>query len=371
MACAFGSKGAVPLDTPDCLLAGAPGIVTALIALNLLLFGCTLLFLAAGFFTRWARARHRTRRARFAARWEPLLHGRVAGDRDPLPALKRGELLSFLMLWLHLAGYVKEEGKDGLRTAGTELNLGPKVIGLLAGSVPWQRLLAARAAALLRLAEAVPHLTRMAAGPDPRLALAAVEALLTISPAQGHDCFRQLVLRSGWSPCAMAAVASAHPAVTRRVLEAALAKASPGGAMSIVRLLELIEDQDAAPALRLRLAGNRHAAETAALLHALGRFGAAEDRRAALPFLRDARWLVRMQAASALGGLGLPEDLEPLAHLLSDPEWWVRYRAAQAMLRLARGDRAALAAVMDKVEDRFARDAMSFAVAEFEWVPAA
>ena len=202
------------------------------------------------------------------------------------------------------------------------------------------------------------------------MALAAAEALLKINPELGHKSFRALVLRGGWSPCAMVAVANANPPATGRALVEALAHARAGRATAIIRLLELIEDGNAVPALRNRLIGNRHEAETAALLHALGRFGAAEDRRAALSFIGDARWLVRMQAASVLGRLGLPEDFDVLSHLLGDKEWWVRYRAAQAVLRLAQGDRDVLAAVMDKVQDRFARDAMAFAVAEFEWHPA-
>lgn len=346
------------------------GIVTVLVGLNLMLAGWIVIFLAAGFGTRWARVRAEARRARFAEHWETVLYGRIAGDTEALPKLARRDDAAFLLLWLHLAGYVRDEGEDGLRAAGTELGFDKRVIALLGAGAPWERLLAARAAALLRLDGAATPLQRLAAGRDRTLALAAVEALLKIDPALGHASFLALVLRGGWSPCAMVAAANACPAAARRALEEALARARPGAATAVVRLLELIEDADAVPALRARLAGNRDGAETAALLHALGRFGDGTDRRAALSFLRDARPLVRMQTAFLLGMLGRPDDLDLLSPLLGDPEWWVRYRAAEAALRLARGDRDLLAAMMDQVPDRFARDAMAFAVAEFEWHPA-
>ena len=349
--------------------AGSDAVVSALLGLNLLLAGSIVVFLAAGLATRWARAHMRARRARFAAAWEPVLHGRIAGDTDPLPPLARRDQLLFLLLLLHLAGYVRDEGEAGLRACGIEIGLEPRVLALLTSRVPWQRLLAARAAGLLRLTRAEVKLTRMAAGAESKLALAATEALLTIAPAAGHAAFRALVLRGGWPAGAMVKTSAANPAATSQALEDALAQAPSGSATPLIRLLELIEDLNAAPALRRRLAGNRDNAETAALLHALGRFGAAEDRATALAFIADPRWVVRMQAAFALGLLGQAVDLDTLARMLGDPEWWVRYRAAQALLRLAQGDRSRLAATMDKVNDRFARDAMVFALAEFEWEP--
>ena len=229
------------------------GIVTLLVCLNLMLAGWIVIFLAAGFGTRWARVRAEARRARFAEHWETVLYGRIAGDTEALPKLARRDDAAFLLLWLHLAGYVRDEGEDGLRAAGTELGFDKRVIALLGAGAPWERLLAARAAALLRLDGAATHLQRLATGRDRTLALAAVEALLKIDPALGHASFLALVLRGGWSPCAMVAAANACPAAARRALEEALARARPGAATAVVRLLELIEDADAVPALRARV----------------------------------------------------------------------------------------------------------------------
>ena len=359
-------------------------LVVALIALNMALAGGIAVFLGAGLATRWARAWDQARRAHFAAHWEPHLHGRIAGDTDPLPHLARRDHIRFLMLWLHLAGYVQGEGEDALRTIGIEAGISARVVALLDARAPWQRLLAARATALLRAPAAQPALLRMAAGADHKLALAAVEALLRIAPETGDAQFRALLLRGGWSPSQLVNAASANPAAAGRVLDQALASAPVGGATAIIRLIVLAGNAGSATALRARLAAHQDEGsqggggagsgssegETAALLQALGRFGAAEDRPAALHFLGDTRWPVRMQAAFALGHLGQAHDMPLLAALLGDAEWWVRYRAAQAMLKLARGDRALLALTMDQVQDRFARDAMAFAVAEFEWQPA-
>src|SRR5436309_2821848 len=70
---------------------------------------------------RLRREAREQRNARFRKRWEPVLHGRISGEHGPLAALSRRERLPFLMLWLHLLGYVREEAADALVRAGQEM----------------------------------------------------------------------------------------------------------------------------------------------------------------------------------------------------------------------------------------------------------
>lgn len=338
--------------TPVAVLA----VIAAFLVVNIAaLFGFSLL-------ARWMRERRETRNARFQARWEPVLHERMAGGAAPLPRLTRAEHVLFLTLWLHILGYVRDEAADALIAIAEELGMPQYVLRLLESRSPFERLLATRAASALRLAEAVVPLQRKAAQRRPRSSLEAAAALLKIDPTLGFAALRELLAHLEWSPGAMVGVLKAGGEGTTRMLAALLATLEPGRGKQVVRLLELLDDPGAVPALRERLLGNRDEGEIAVILHALGKLGGAADRSAVLAFLAHPRWLVRLQAASALGALGLAEDTDRLAPLLRDPQWWVRYRAAQALFKL--GGAEALRRSRAAETDRYARDILEHVLSE-------
>jgi len=336
--------------------------VVVLAAVAAFLFANIAALLGIGLLTRLLRERREARGARFRGRWEPVLYARMAGDAVPLPPLARSERTLFLELWLHTLGYVRDEAVDALTAVAKELDLPRHVLPLLDSRSPLERLLAMRAAGSLRLTEAAGALQRKAAQRRPRSSLEAARALLKIDAQKGFAALQALLARLEWSPGAMAgAVRTGGPGAARMLAEL-LASLPPGGGRQVVRVIELLEDQVAIPALRERLLGNRDAEEIAVILHALGKLGGAPDRAAVLALLAHRNWLVRMQAAAALGALGLPEDADRLVPLLRDPQWWVRYRAAQALLRL-RGD-AALRGSRAAQTDRYASEILDRVLAE-------
>ena len=340
----------------------SPTLAGILVAVLLFLAGNITLLLLFSIVARIWRERGERRRDRFRARWEPVLHARMSGEALPLPQLAPAERLLFLDLWLHLLGYVRDRAAVDLVQTAQELGLQPYVMRLLQHRRPWKRLLAMRAVAALRLGEACDSLFAKAMQNRPRSSLAAVHALLQIDQDRGFAALGHVLKHQEWSPGAMVGIVQAGGPLTVQKLAALVRASAPGRAKQLARLIELLEDQTALPALRERLASSIDAEEIAAILHCLGRLGQAEDRDRALAFLGHGSWLVRMQAAYALGALGLAQHAGRLAPLLRDAQWWVRYRAARSLLQLVGS--AALTALRETESDRYARDMLDCVLAE-------
>lgn len=340
----------------------SPTLFWVLAAILLLLAWNIALLLLFSIVMRIWRELGQRRRDRFCARWEPVLHARMSGDAAPLPPLAPSERLLFLSLWLHLLGYVRDQAAAALVQTARELALPQYVMRLLERGSPWKRVIAMRAVAALRLPQACDTLLAKVMENRPRSSLAAARALLQIDPERGFAGLGHLLSHQEWSPGAMVEIVRAGGSQTVQKLAALVRSAPPGRAKQMVRLIELLEDQTALPALRERLVSSHDEEEVAAILHCLGRLGQGEDRATALAFLEHGSWLIRMQAAYALGAFGLAQDLDRLLPLVRDRNWWVRYRAAQSLLRLAGA--AAVATMRAGEPDPYARDMLERVLAE-------
>ena len=343
-------------------LAFSPTLVAVLGAILLFLLANIAALLAFSVAMRIWRERRQRRRDRFDARWQPVLHGRMSGDAVPLPRLAPSERLLFLSLWLHMLGYVRGEAVDALVQVAGELGLPQHVIRMLHARTPWKRVIATQAVAALRLQEACDILLAKVKQNRPRSSLAAARALLQIDPERGFAGLAQLLSHLEWSPGAMSEIVKAGGSGAGPLLAAQVHEAGPGRAKPLARLIELLGDEAALPALRERLLSNRDGEEIAAILHCLGKLGGAEDRLAILAFLQHAKWVVRVQAAYALGALGMGQDIDRLALLLRDRHWWVRYRAAQSVLRL--GGAAAVEEMRQRESDPYAQEMLERVRAE-------
>ncbi len=309
----------------------------------------------------WREAAER-RNALLRKRWEPVLYARMAGEDDPLPRLARHERLPFLMLWLHVLGYVRDEAAEALVRVGHDLRLSTYVLQLLDSRSDWKRVIGMQAAGTLRLKEARRTLVSEIAQNRPKSSLAAVRALLRIDPQEGLAGLQRVLQHPSWSPGAMVDIVKAAGPQAMPMLAALVLSALPGRARKLVRLIALSEDSTVLPALRERLQVSRDDEEIAAILHALGRFGGAEDRMAVVTHLTHANWLARMKASGALGLLGGEQDCDRLLPLLRDRTWWVRHRAAQSLLRLKGA--AGLGQLRDGERDAYAREMLERVLAE-------
>jgi HEAT repeat protein len=274
------------------------------------------------------------RKERLRERWEPVFHGRIAGDEEALPRLGKSERLMFLGLWAHQLGYVRDEAARAVVEVGRDVGIAAFVLRLLHSPYDWKRVVAMQAAGLLRLDEARETLISKLAPSRPRSSMAAVSALLLIDLQRGLQGLEQLLRYPRWPLVAMLSIVRSAGPQAIGTLSAMTLSALPGRAKEIAQLIELTGDASALPALRERLQFSRDDEEIASIIRAIGRLGGAEDHPTILALTAHSSWIVRMQSACALGLLGGTEDHGRLLMLLRDPVWWVRYRAAQALLIL-------------------------------------
>lgn len=334
--------------------------VLAFLVLNVLVL------FAATWLARLLRERRLALRQAFRNAWQPLIHEYMAGDAPMLPQLPAERRFDFLLLWLQTAGYVRDEDALRLNELARLLGLPGYVMRLLNGRARGRRLVAMRAAGAMRLQEAVPALRREAASGRMRSELAAVSALLNITPAEAMLALQTLLGHVRWAPIAVANVVRAAGPDALRVLAQALRVTPLGQARNLVRVIETLEDVSALPALRERFGAMPDNEEKAAIARALGKLGDDSDRERLLPALSSGLALLRMQAAAALGRLGLLEDVWVLLPLLSDRDWWVRYRAAQSLVELIRGEPNTLAVLRAKIGDRYGLEVLDRAMAEHQ-----
>lgn len=347
-------------------LAQATGLPLAGLLAGVLLFlaaNIGLLVAGLGLIRAW-RGRSLRQRETFRQRWEPVLFARMDGEAAPLPPLATGDTVEWLLLWLRVLSYVRGEAGESLAGVAREAGLAPRVLALLEARAAWKRLVAIRAAGAMRLAGAARPLRDMVYRGEARVALPALRALLDIDPQAGLEALERMLGAGRWAPDQVSALVRDAGVDLLPVLTRLLARASPGSARQLVRVIETLDDPAALPALRERLlrAQGKDGAGAAALLHALANFGDDEDRRAALALLGHRDWLVRMQAAYAIGRLGTARDIGSLLPLTRDAHWWVRYRAAQAIHALAAP--AQFEALIRDCEDRYASEALERVRAE-------
>jgi len=342
----------------------APEIVPVLHWILAFLILNVLVLFVTTWLARLLRERRLAQRQQFRDAWQPLIFEYMAGDAAMLPELPAARQFDFLLLWLQIAGYVRDEDALRLNELARSLGLPGYVMGLLNGRARWKRLVAMRAAGAMHLQEAVPALRREAASGRMRAGLAAVSALLNIAPAEAMLALQTMLGHVRWAPTAVANVVRAAGPDAMRVLAQALRVTPPGRARNLVRVIETLEDASALPALRERFGAMPDNEEKAAIARALGKLGDDSDRERLLPALSSRLALLRMQAAAALGRLGLPEDVWVLLPLLSDRDWWVRYRAAQSLVELTRGEPNALAVLRAKISDRYGLEILDRVMAE-------
>ena len=310
------------------------------------------------------RSQRQHDRARFAALWEEKLYARMDDPKAPLPQLQPGELLLFLPLWLRIIGYVRGESEAFLIDAARQLDVKPATLRLLASRNRWKRLLAMRAAGILRLTKAIPALKKEILRRDPGSAEIAISALFRIDSDIGTAVVRTQLSELVWSASFVARLLAPAGPHALALLSGELANAPPRRVLRLLRVIDALANSDALPILRSTVATGRNPEEIAVALRTLGRFGSAEDRETARGMLAHAAPLVRMQAAACLGHIGAEADYQALAPLLHDRDWWVRYRAAGAIASLLHSHPPRLLALINTETDPDARAMLGRVAAE-------
>lgn len=327
-----------------------------------------LVMLAAVLVLRIALLFRRRREQSFIEVWRPLLMQAVDGMPPLLPKLASADRVTFLRLWNHLQESLRGNATANLNRLLVACGLEDYVGRLLDSRSISRQLIGVATIGHLRRSGMESRLHELAGEPHPPLSLAAGRAALQIEPERNVAWFLSMfVQREDWPLAKVASILSGQgaDAVTPPLIDTieTLAR-TPGAGDKLARLLQLLEiahADRAAPVLRCILRDSSDERTIAASLRAL------QDPRD-LPLVRrfasHAGWIVRVQAARALGRMGAAEDRKLLAQLLSDPHWWVRYRAAQSLVALPSVGPGELEKIRAVLPDRFASDMLRQAMAE-------
>ena len=299
------------------------------------------------------------------ARWRPLLAQAALGDdpREVLPPLTHRELDDVLLLWNQM--------QDGLRGSAHEcLNRAAAWLGLHGEAQRWSesRAIARRVLGLATLGhigrnEDLPRLRTALVDPQGLVSLTAARALLQIDAvAAVPEVLDQYLARSDWPAARLGTLLrdAGADAVAPPLIERLL-RVGGDAQLQLLRLLRFAESPRTGGVLEALVERSDDPQVLSVALRQL-HGPAALGRVRELARFPDA--LVRSAAAVALGRIGGESDRELLVELMSDRDWWVRYRATQAQLDLPRSDAAAIAALRERLGDRYAVDMLDHVLGE-------
>lgn len=326
--------------------------------------GVGLVLLVAIVVMRLILSRTEKRSEKFFALWRPLLTKLMF---EPLPArlprLRPGDTLLFLGLWNHLHEVLRGDATARLNAVAERLKL-PEVARQFVGlRSPRRRILGLLALGNLRDAASWPAYVASVREENTALSMAGLRALLFTDAKRALPLVIPLLAgRTDWSLVRVAQyLKEAGPEVVARPLAEA-ARVMPGAqAQRLLKYLPTVATP-ASDAVVRRIAAQSE--DSGVLAACLAMLKAPQDRALLDRCLAHETWFVRVAAIRSLAQIGDPADEAALVARLGDPEWWVRYRAGQAIAQLKGNDPGALKALMDSLEDRYARDILSHVLGE-------
>ncbi|MBZ0330461.1 HEAT repeat domain-containing protein [Halomonas sp. ANAO-440] len=341
----------------------------ALVALTLLVMVQVLVL------SELAGRRERRRRA-FVNIWRPQLAmwslsepGSVAVGGTPR---SKQEQLWFLLLWSRVQRQLRGSARERLNTMFDALGMTDWVLAMLRTRAVHRQLVALnclRYLADVRHWSAVSPLLEVR---NPVVGMAAAQALVAMDPARAMQRLIPLVgERRDWAmPRLRALCQQAGRDAVGTPLLAELESASTWS-LRVVALIDWAPPSRAAPWARRCLTWSsveedREAidATRCAALRCLGELRDPRDRMLLASQLDSPSPEVRLAAVQALRRQAGTEDITLLEARLADSSWWVRQAAADCLVALPGIEPERLTELLERVEDRYGRDALRRAMAE-------
>lgn len=296
-------------------------------------------------------------------RWRPLLAQAAAGDLSQAPPIDDAEGELLLPLWNQLRESVRGEAESSLDRFARHIGLDRTARALLASGKARARLLAINTLGHIGTAETEAELERFCRDDNAVVSLAAVRALLRIDSTRALPRLIGMMLeRADWPIARLfPMLRAADTARLELVLANALPQAHGDTLERLLLIAGALPQERVSHWARTALDTSESDAQLAAALRLVS-----DPRDAPLVrrLLKHPAWQVRVRAVTALERVAGEEDLPRLVAALADAEWWVRLRAARSLARLPFLQTGQLARLRDSVSDRFARDALTQAIAE-------
>jgi len=328
---------------------GAVGITISLI-LYILLF-------------RFVQLWRNSEQQRFQQTWRPILALCPTVIPDKLPALSSRDHISMLALWNHYYNIIHGDATGNLLILGDRLQLDRIARIQLFGTNKRQQLIGILTLGHLQSREDWPLLDRFIHQSDTSTSLVSMRALFQINPRRAlQTMLPYLVSRTDYPTAQVASLLRkipSHDICPQLTLHMMLRLDQ-----SSSHLLRLMEACDCTINRQIFTAITQKVPDDHIISTALSLISDPNTLELILPYALHTRWHIRVHAATAIGRLATREHLPALLSLLEDKEWWVRYRSAQAITRLPFLGEEELRGLMSSIDDRYARDMLSQAMAE-------
>lgn len=293
------------------------------------------------------------------ARWSGLLATSAPAD---LPSLASRDVGGFIVAWVARAAR-GDASTSRLRESAAAVGLEKHLLRYLDRGDFNDRVAAITALGYYGDVVHFDRIARFLGDSSPIISLCAASALMRLDTPRAVQLFvPQITRREDWSRGRIAAILrdTSHESVAKALSEATL-RANAELSPRLIRFLAGISPKDASAVIRACLKADKDDHLTSTCLQVMTE---PADLDLVRPLLTHSQWHVRMHAAAAIGRLGTRGDEPLLVRLLSDSQWWVRYRAAQALMQLPFLDEAALYAIGEAQNDRFAVDILGQVMAE-------
>ena len=332
----------------------------------------TAALIVAFIFLRTRNSFARRRQNILTQRWRSIFKTAYTGDSLPevLPRIGRRDWFTVIALFSQFH-QLRDKDRDRAREVLPKLDAIAYDIGLDRHALYWlhrgddaEKILALTALGQLRDRAALDDAIRLSADEGAELSRAAAQCALRIDPRFTDGVLELVRDRDDWVRSRVEAMLKEIDRIDLdEALRAAIATADEAGRRRLLDFVRFCSPSPARAVCKRVLEESEESETIAAALRSLAPLASEEDRALALRYCAREAPIVLLSALRVLRKCVRYDDREALLRLASHRDYWVRLRAAEAIVELY-GESGLLEDFLVEVEDRYARDAITQAIAE-------
>ncbi len=332
----------------------------------------TAALIVAFIFLRTRNSFARRRQNILTQRWRSIFKTAYTGDSLPevLPRIGRRDWFTVIALFSQFH-QLRDKDRDRAREVLPKLDAIAYDIGLDRHALYWlhrgddaEKILALTALGQLRDRAALDDAIRLSADEGAELSRAAAQCALRIDPRFTDGVLELVRDRDDWVRSRVEAMLKEIDRIDLdEALRAAIATADEAGRRRLLDFVRFCSPSPARTDCKRVLEESEESETIAAALRSLAPLASEEDRALALRYCAREAPIVLLSALRVLRKCVRYDDREALLRLASHRDYWVRLRAAEAIVELY-GESGLLEDFLVEVEDRYARDAITQAIAE-------
>lgn len=303
----------------------------------------------------------------FNGRWKPVLMHALYGEILPIPTLKKHECIWLIVEWNKIYETFKGESTNNLDSLKNHIDIMRVMKSLLKSKKYNQKILGILFSGHTKNTESWLYLSELIKDRSPIVSLLSARSLMKINKENAITIFlKGITDRKDWPIDRVIDIYRKHKThradrIVAGKINAAQRNRNIHAMSQLIPLLPYINRRYTF-AIKKKLFENPIDDKVISELIKL------IDSPFDLPYLNQFcwsdRWHVRLHAINAYGRVATEEQLPVFEEFLSDSEWWVRYRSAEALIDSRIVDTEYLITLSQNHPDRYARDMLTYVLAE-------